>query len=166
MNVVVASPIQIAWVTPDLDATEMALTGLLGARKWVRIPDVHFGPESCLLRGEPADFVASISLSYLGDMQLELIAPVRGENIYSEFLRDHGPGLHHICMEAETPERFEAALTDAAEHGAQVVQRGVMPGGIHFGYISAPQAGIPFVEIAYLSPEIKAFYDYIKQEQQ
>jgi hypothetical protein len=45
------------------------------------------------------------------------------------------------------------------------VQQGVMPGGIHFAYVSAPQAGVPFVEIAYLSPEIKAFYDYIKQEQ-
>ena len=38
-------------------------------------------------------------------MQLELIAPVRGENIYSDFLRDRGPGLHHVCMEAESPER-------------------------------------------------------------
>ncbi|PJE21723.1 VOC family protein [Mycobacterium paragordonae] len=165
MNFLVASPIQIAWVTPDLDATETALTGLLGARKWVRIPDVHFAPDTCRLRGEPADFVASISLSYLGDMQLELIAPVRGENIYSEFLRDHGPGLHHICMEAESLEAFDAALADAARHDAEVVQQGVMPGGIHFAYVSAPQAGVPFVEIAYLSPEIKAFYDYIKQEQ-
>ncbi len=152
-------------MTLDLDATETALTGLLGARKWVRIPDVHFAPDACRYRGEPADFVASISLSYLGDMQLELIAPVRGENIYSEFLRDHGPGLHHICMEAESLEAFEAALADAADHGAEVVQQGVMPGGIHFAYVSAPQAGVPFVEIAYLSPEIKAFYDYIKQEQ-
>ncbi|QUR67576.1 VOC family protein [Mycobacterium spongiae] len=165
MHLPVQSPTQIAWVTPDLDATEMALTGLLGVRKWVRIPDVHFAPDTCSYQGEPADFVASISLSYLGDMQLELICPVRGENIYSDFLRRCGPGLHHICMEADSPEGFEAALAEAADHGAAVVQRGVMPGGIQFGYVAAPQAGVPFVEIAYFSPEIKAFYDYIKQEQ-
>lgn len=165
MSFPVQSPIQIAWVTADLDTTERALTGLLGAKKWVRIPDVHFAPDSCTYRGKPADFVASISLSYLGDMQLELISPVHGENIYSDFLRDHGPGLHHICMEAETLERFEAALVDASHHGAEVVQQGLMPGGIHFAYVSAPQAGVPFVEIAYLSPEIRAFYEYIKQEQ-
>ncbi|OBK29716.1 lactoylglutathione lyase [Mycobacterium asiaticum] len=165
MNLLVQSPTQIAWVTADLEATESALTGLLGAKKWVRIPEVHFAPDSCTYRGVPADFVANISLSYLGDMQLELIEPVRGENIYSEFLRDHGPGLHHICMDAESPERFDAALADAASQGAEVVQRGVMPGGIHFAYVSAPQAGVPYIEIAYLSPEIKAFYDYIKQEQ-
>jgi catechol 2,3-dioxygenase-like lactoylglutathione lyase family enzyme len=165
MTLSVQSPTQIAWVTPDLDATETALTRLLGVRKWVRIPDVHFAPDTCSYRGEPADFVASISLSYLGDMQLELISPVRGENIYSDFLRESGPGLHHICVEAPNPERFVAALSEAAAQGAEVVQQGVMPGGIQFAYVSAPQAGVPFVEIAYVSPEMRGFYDYIKREQ-
>jgi catechol 2,3-dioxygenase-like lactoylglutathione lyase family enzyme len=165
MHLTVQSPTQIAWVSADLDATETALTGLLGVRKWIRIPDVHFAPESCSYQGKPADFVASISLSYLGDMQLELISPVRGENVYSDFLRDSGPGLHHICMEAESPEQFDAALAEATDQGAPVVQQGVMPGGIQFAYVSAPQAGVPFIEIAYISPEMRAFYDYIKQEQ-
>ncbi len=165
MNLLAASPTQIAWVTRDLEATETALTGLLGVRKWVRIPEVHFAPDTCSYLGKPADFVASISLSYLGDMQLELIEPVSGENVYSDFLRDSGPGLHHICVEAESPERFDAALADAAAHGATVAQQGVMPGGIQFAYVSAPQAGVPFLEIAYISPEMRAFYDYIKQEQ-
>ena len=114
---------QIAWVTPDLDATETALTGLLGVRKWVRIPDVHFAPDTCSYLGKPADFVASISLSYLGDMQLELIQPVRGENIYSDFLRDAGPGLHHICVEADSPEQFDAALAEAADVGPRLCSR-------------------------------------------
>ncbi|MGB9223782.1 VOC family protein [Mycobacterium sp.] len=165
MDLPLQSPVQIAWVTPDLDATEMALTGLLGVRKWVRIPDVHFAPDTCSYHGKPADFVAGISLSYLGEMQLELIAPVRGENIYSDFLRDNGPGLHHICVETESPESLAAALAEAAGQGAEVVQQGVMPGGIHFAYVSAPQAGVPFIEIAYFSPEMRAFYEYIKQEQ-
>jgi len=165
MTLSVQSPTQIAWVTPDLDATETALTGLLGVRKWVRIPDVHFAPDTCSYLGRPADFVASISLSYLGYMQLELISPVPGENVYSDFLRESGPGLHHICMEAQSPWRFDAALAEAADHGAAVVQQGVMPGGIQFAYVSAPRAGVPFVEIAYIPPEMRAFFDYVKQEQ-
>lgn len=165
MTIPVQSPTQIAWVTTDLDATETALTGLLGVKKWIRIPDVHFAPDTCSYRGQPADFVATISLSYLGDMQLELIAPVRGENIYSEFLRDSRPGLHHICVEADSLKQFDAVLAEAMERGATVVQQGVMPGGMHFAYVSAPEAGVPFIEIAYVSPEIRAFYDYIKQEQ-
>jgi catechol 2,3-dioxygenase-like lactoylglutathione lyase family enzyme len=155
-------PVQIAWVTRDLDATETALSGLLGVKKWIRLPEVQFGPDTCTYLGRPADFVASISLSYLGDMQLELIEPVRGQNIYSDFLRDSGPGLHHICVEADD---FDAALASAADRGATIVQQGVMPGGMRFAYVSAPAAGVPFVEIAYIPPEIRAFFDYVKQEQ-
>jgi hypothetical protein len=159
------SPVQIAWVTRHLEATENALTGLLGVRKWVRMPQLHFGADTCSYRGEPADFVANISLSYLGDMQLELIEPVRGKNIYSDFLDASGPGLHHICVEAESTERFAAMLAEATRFGATVIQQGVMPGGMQFAYVSAPEAGVPFLEIAYVTSEIRAFFDYIKQEQ-
>lgn len=157
------TPVQIAWVTRDLDATEKALTGLLGVKKWVRMPGVPFGPDTCTYRGAPADFVADISLSYLGDMQLELIQPVRGENIYSDFLRAGGSGLHHICVEVDD---IGAAVASAVAQGAQEVQRGVMGGGMEFAYVSAADAAVPFVEFARFGPEIRAFFDYIKQEQQ
>lgn len=166
MAMLAQTPVQIAWVTHDLDATEHTLTALLGAKKWVRMPGVHFAPDACTLRGQPADFVADISLSYAGDTQLELIAPVSGESIYTEFLDRVGPGLHHICVEAPDTEAFDAALRDAERNGAPVVQRGVMPGGMQFAYVSAPQAGVPYLEIAYIPDEIRAFFDYVKQEQQ
>lgn len=154
------TPVQIAWVTQDLDATEAALTSLLGAKKWIRMPGIHFAPDTCTYRRRPADFVADISLSYAGDTQLELIAPVTGESIYTEFLDRAGAGLHHICIETDDLER---ALAD---RDAEVVQRGLMPGGMEFAYVSAEGAGVPYIEIAHISDEIRAFYDYIKQEQQ
>jgi hypothetical protein len=153
------TPVQIAWVTRDLDATENALNMLLGAKKWIRMPGVHFGPDTCTYRDGPADFVADISLSYAGETQLELIAPVQGESIYTEFLESAGPGLHHVCIETDDMDR---AL---AERNAEVVQRGVMPGGMEFAYISAENAGVPYIEIAVIPSEIRAFFDYIKQEQ-
>ena len=155
-------PTQIAWVTRDLDATEQTLTALLGAKKWIRLPGVHFGPDSCTYRGRPADFVADVSLSYAGDMQLELIAPRSGESIYEEFLRQSGAGLHHICIEVDD---IEQAVGQAQADGADVVQRGVMPGGLEFAYVSAVAAGVPFLEIAQIGPEMRQFFDYIKQEQ-
>lgn len=56
-------------------------------------------------------------------------------------------------------------IEDAAAQGAGVVAQGVMPGGIRFGYVSAVQAGVPFVEIAYIPAEIRAVFDYIKEQQ-
>ena len=162
MSLTVAPPVQIAWVTPDIDVTEKALSALLGAKKWIRLPGIPFGPDTCTYRGQPADFVADIALSYAGDMQLELIAPVSGESIYTEFLRDHGAGLHHICVETDD---IDAAVKNATDNGAEVVLRGVMPGGMEFAYVSATDAGVPYVEIARVTPEIRQFFDYIKGEQ-
>ena len=159
------TPVQIAWVTRDLAATEAMLTALLGARKWVRMPGVHFGPDTCTYRGAPADFVADISLSYAGETQLEIIAPVSGTSIYSDFLERSGPGLHHVCIEADSPAALAGALTDASDRGASVVLTGTMPGGMEFGYVAAPDAGVPYLEIAYVPPQIRAFFDHVKQEQ-
>jgi Glyoxalase/Bleomycin resistance protein/Dioxygenase superfamily len=153
------TPVQIAWVTRDLGATEAALTTLLGVKKWIRMSGVHFGPDTCTYRGKPADFVADISLSYAGDTQLELIAPVRGESVYTEFLDRVGAGLHHICIEADDLDR------SLAERNAEVVQRGVVPGGMEFAYVCAEASGVPYIEIAHISPEIRKFFDYVKQEQ-
>ena len=89
----------------------------------------------------------------------------QGESIYTEFLRDCGPGLHHICIEAEDPDRFARAITEAQGGGATVVQQGVMPGGMQFAYVSATAVGLPYLEIAQIPAEIRAFFDYAKQEQ-
>ena len=160
------TPVQIAWVTRDLDATEKALTSMLGAKKWVRVPGVHFAPDTCTFRGEPADFVAHISFSYAGDTQLEVIQPVTGRSVYSEFLDACGPGVHHICMEATDADTFDTLVNDAERNGTPVAAQGVMPGGMRFAYLSAPAAGVPYIEIALIPDEITSFFAYVKQEQQ
>jgi Glyoxalase/Bleomycin resistance protein/Dioxygenase superfamily len=160
------TPVQIAWVTRNLDATEKALTTLLGAKKWIRIPGVHFAPDTCTLRGEPADFIANISFSYAGDTELEVIEPVSGDSVYSEFLERSGAGLHHICIESADAQTFDATLAAAERNGSSVAAQGVMPGGMRFAYLSAAGAGVPYVEIAVIPTEIRSYFDYVKQEQQ
>ena len=41
-----------------------------------------------------------------------------------------------------------------------------MPGGMRFAYVGAAGAGVPYIEIAYIPPDIQAVFDYIKSEQQ
>lgn len=154
--------VQLAWVTDDLDATEHALRATLGAGGWTRMPGIHFGPEDCVLRGRPADFVADISLAYAGDLQVELIAPVRGASIYEEFLRERGSGLHHVCCEVDD---MDAALAQAAEGGLDVVQAGTMAGGLmRFAYLDVAAAGAGLVELAEISPDLHAMFADIKAQ--
>ena len=153
--------VQLAWVTDDLEATERALGVAFGAVGWTRMPGIHFGPDSCTLRGEPADFTADISLSYAGDLQLELIRPVAGTSMYSEFLAERGPGLHHVCCEVDS---MDGALDRAAREGLEVVQAGTMAGGLmRFAYLDTAAAGASYVELAEISPDLQAMFAQIKE---
>jgi catechol 2,3-dioxygenase-like lactoylglutathione lyase family enzyme len=154
--------IQTAWVVEDITRSEQFFVDHFGVRKWIRIPDVHFGPDTCTYRGAPADFVAHVAMAYIGDMQLELIQPVSGDSIYTEFLERSGPGLHHVCF---VPDDFDSAVAQAEQDGVPVVQRGSMGGGLmEFAYIDGRDAGVPYVELARLGPRMEDFYVAIKEQ--
>ena len=152
---------QICWVSDDIDATERLLSDQFGVGAWTRLPDIHFGPDTTTLRGEPADFTIHVSLGYAGDLQLELIQPVSGATIHAEFLAAHGPGLHHVCFDVED---VDAACANAEAAGHPVLMRGSMMGGeIEFAYVDGSAAGAPYVELARIGPDMRAFYDAVKQ---
>ena len=148
---------QICWVTDDIGATETYLSQHFEVGPWTRLPDIRFAPEDCFLREQPADFVVHVSLAYAsGDLQLEIIQPVSGESIYSEYLRDNRPGLHHLCFEVDD---MDAALATAAADGVEIAQRGSMMGGeMRFAYLDGAHAGVPYIELAWLGDPMKAFY--------
>ena len=153
---------QTAWVVQDVDATERHLSALAGVKAWTRLPDIRFGPDTCQYRGAPADFTAHISMAYAGDMQLEVIQPVSGTSIYTEFLERTGGGLHHVCWEVAD---LDAALGEAAGQGLEVLQRGDMAhGACRFAYVDGAAAGVPYVELAQNDATMKAFFASIKEQ--
>jgi catechol 2,3-dioxygenase-like lactoylglutathione lyase family enzyme len=153
---------QICWVTADLDASEAFFGRQFGVKRWTRIPDVAFGPDTCTYRGAPADFVIDVSLSYLGDLQLELIRPVRGASIYADHLDRAGAGMHHVCV---LPADFDAAVAAAEADGVEIAQRGSMAGGaMRFAYVDGTSAGAAYIELAELGPPMLALFASIKEQ--
>lgn len=150
---------QVAWVTDDIEATEAVLGAQFGVSAWTRMGDVHFGPETCSYRGEPADFHALVSLAYSGDLQLELIQPVSGESIYSEHLRALGPGLHHTCFEVDD---IDVAVNEAEADGWVCVQRGSMSGLMEFAYLERDGAGTSTIELCRIGDDLKAMFAAMK----
>lgn len=160
MTIATGPVTQLCWVTEDIDATEAFLSAQFGVPRWTRLPDIRFDPENCTLHGEPADFTVHVSLGYAGDLQLELIQPVSGTSIYTEFLESSRPGLHHLCFEVDD---MDAALEAAAAAGVEVVQAGsMMGGGMRFAYLDGAAHGVPYVELAWLGPDIRAFYEALR----
>ena len=152
--------IQVAWVVDDIAATEALLGEQFGASAWTRIPDVAFGADTTTYRGRPAELVAHISLAYAGDLQLELIQPVAGESVHTEFLAANGPGLHHVCFATDD---VDAACARAEAAGHPVAQRGtMMDGEIDFAYLDCSSAGAPYVELARIGPAMQEFFDAVK----
>jgi hypothetical protein len=77
--------------------------------------------------GQPANFRMRIAFVETGSVQLEFIQPLEGESLYSEFLEQHGEGLHHLLFSVEDPEGIARTLE------APVLQSGgstLFPGAI------------------------------------
>ncbi|MFD8247307.1 VOC family protein [Nocardia sp. NPDC059691] len=147
---------QLAWVVHDIEAAEREFTESYGVDKWVRMPRMRFGPDSCSYRGAPADYTIDSSLGYAGGQQLELIAPVSGANLYTEALERSGPGLHHIAW---VPDDFDAALAEALAGGAEIVQHcAIAEIGMEFVYLAGGSLG-SYVELLRLPADARALFD-------
>ncbi len=87
---------QIGIVVNDLQAFTRELTRLFGIGPF-RIfewPLEGVDPQATY-HGCPASFRLLLAFVTVGKVQIEIVQPLEGQNIYSDFLRDHGPGLHH-----------------------------------------------------------------------
>src|SRR5438876_11772448 len=87
---------QVAMVVRDLDAAVRTYWETFGVGPWRML---EFGPETVrelTYRGKVQPYKMRIALAMQGDLQLELIESLQGPNIYEDFLRDHGEGMHHF----------------------------------------------------------------------
>ncbi|MCC6455403.1 MAG: VOC family protein [Caldilineaceae bacterium] len=83
--------------------------------------------ETATYHGRRGNFRMRLAFLQAGPMQIEFIQPLEGDNIYSDFLNEHGEGLHHLLFEVEDPAAVAAGL------GATVLQSGgssLRPGAI------------------------------------
>lgn len=124
---------QIAIVVDDAEKYMNNFAYYLGIDGW----DVrHFTPEKIrdfFVGGENVtegfDFICAVK--WVGDMEIEIIQPVKGPNIYWGFLEHHGPGFHHVkdvYPDAEIKEECERLI----KYGVDVMQTGWIDGDSHY----------------------------------
>jgi hypothetical protein len=96
----------------------------------------HFTPQKVrnfYVNGEHVtdgfEFICAVT--WVNDMELELIQPVKGKNIYWDFLKKNGSGFHHIkdvCPDDEIA-REQKRL---APYGVKVMQTGWIDDDSHY----------------------------------
>lgn len=84
---------QQAFVVGDLEAAEESLRSALGCAPFVNLPASDLEYE---LRGEPVTAALAIGFARSGNVQIEVIQPVRGPGLHAEFLAENGAGAHHL----------------------------------------------------------------------
>ncbi len=78
------------------------------------------------VRGKPTDYDMDCRLARgdMGGVGIELIQPLKGRSVYTEFLEKKGEGLHHLAFMVED---IAAEISDMEKRGFKVVQTGAMP---------------------------------------
>jgi methylmalonyl-CoA/ethylmalonyl-CoA epimerase len=151
---------QVAYVVRDVAAAEAWFGKLLGVPAWFRMENIAFGA-GCSHRGAPADYAAHLSIGYLRDTQIELVEPLRGENLYSEFLAARGPGLHHVAF--DVPD-FAASLAALAAGGLELLGQGRIGAGTEFAYFDCEAAGASVIEILGFDDGVRAFMEQLRRQ--
>jgi len=87
---------RIGIVVENLEEVTVNYQDILGIGPWdiseYASPALH----DITYRGEAVNTKWRTALANVGDVQLALLQPVSGDNLYSEFIRKHGEGIHHL----------------------------------------------------------------------
>ena len=123
--------VQIGIVVNSVDDTVEKYRRILGIENWhVNIIDSEEERgQNFKNRGKPIRRRTKIAWTKVGHVELELIEPQDEDSDHAEFLRDHGPGIHHVMF--STPD-YDGTLQHMLDHGYQAVsEREVQGSRVH-----------------------------------
>src|SRR5262245_59313660 len=94
----------IGFAVRDIDESIAFYSTMLGVSNWERIalPDRHM----------------DVAVAHVGGVLLELIAPTSDTAAFAKYLRERGPGMHHIAYRVDD---IAAALAQLKARGAQLI---------------------------------------------
>lgn len=122
---------QVCWVVRDLQHSMESMWNRLGIGPW----DIYASPPSffqdVLYRGKTNGSAMDCARTKVGKMDLELIQPTQGDSIFSDFLKEHGAGIHHFGWMV-TPD-MNMAIKAMAKQGFLCLMSARIP-GIRFAY--------------------------------
>ena len=131
---------QQAFVVSDIEGAQAAMRSSLGCGDFVNLPASDLDYD---LRGERVSCALELGFARSGNMQIELIQPVRGAGLHVEFLAANGPGAHHLGFIVDD---LDAVVALGAERGFPKVMGGQF-GSLRFCYLDTWDALGLYVEL-------------------
>ena len=121
------NPIQIGMLVNDLETTLERLEKIFGIGPFriVDFPPEGYDDVPREYKGVPGDFAGRFCFFDWGNIEFEVIQPTHGTSAWSDWLDEHGPGLHHIKFSVPTHALSREYL---AENGIDILQKGASVG--------------------------------------
>ena len=97
------------------------------------------------VRGKPSDYDMDLRLAKgdIGGIGFELIQPLKGRSVYTEFLEKKGEGIHHLAFMVDD---LDAEIADMEKRGFKVIQTGAMP-NTRWAYFDTDKLGGMIIEL-------------------
>jgi catechol 2,3-dioxygenase-like lactoylglutathione lyase family enzyme len=131
---------QLGYVVRDIEKACRYYESVFGTGPFSQVIDVNM--DGALLRGKPVETTIKVAFVESGDVQIELIEPVVGKNLYTEFLETRGEGIHHLAYKVEDMEAIKAVFTEKV--GEPVFSRDM--GIMEFAYFDTSEVGGLMIE--------------------
>jgi hypothetical protein len=123
--------LQVAIVVEDLENSMRVFVEDYGIGPW-EISEFHPGSvDELQIGGRRIDHAFRTAGTTIGAVQWELIQPLDDQSIYAQFLRAHGPGLHHVAVGGRP---YAETLAAFHRNGREVLQGGLFR-GIRYAYL-------------------------------
>jgi methylmalonyl-CoA/ethylmalonyl-CoA epimerase len=135
---------QVGIVVQDLEKSMEHYQNTFGIGPWgiLNIDSSMFSEMT--YHGRPVQHSFKAALAMLGPMQLELIQPLEGDNIFSDFLKEHGEGVHHLGHVRVN--NMAEAIQTLEKEGFSCLQSGRTTGG-GYAYIDTVNALGTIIEL-------------------
>ena len=142
-TIALSNPLHIGIVVKDIEKTTEFLSSIWGIGPWDFSDAAPTQDE--LMMGKP--FKLKIAMAKLGSTTLELLQPVEGKAIWSEFIETSGEGVHHIAFGVSN---FDEIVSKTKEQGGEMVAGGIVWGTTRWCYFKTQPGNIvvEFMEVS------------------
>lgn len=113
---------QVGIIVRDIQKTIDFYTSSLGIGPFHVFEQYH---PNLIVRGKVSPSRTRFAIAQVGKLQIEFIQNIEGENIYTEFLRDNGEGLHHFAIFLDDA---DSEIEKWEKKGLAILQRGHVAG--------------------------------------
>ncbi|MDE3181771.1 MAG: VOC family protein [Acidobacteriota bacterium] len=136
-------------IVRDLDAAMEGYRAVFG----IQFSEFEANETNSSFTGASDNFSVRFGVGLLGLAFIELIQPSSGTSIYSSWLQEHGPGLHHLAFSVGD---IAAARRRLESRGYRSLLDGTINGLAQLSYYGAPDLGC-IIEPIQFSAALPAF---------